>query len=272
MTSEILRRHQVKVFGKGTQALLFAHGLACDQKAWRLLTPAFESEFQVILFDYIGSGQTDTSWYDPGKYSSLKGYAADILAICADLGLRDVIFVGHSVSSMIGLLAAIARPDLFFRLIMIGPSPRYINDQHYFGGFEKEEIAELLSGMEANYSQWADFFAPLAMANPDRPELNRELKNSFCNADPAITCDFARVTFQGDNRQDLANLHTPSLILQTSEDIVAPEQVGNYLHEHMPDSTFYKMKATGHFPQLSAPEETIALMKKYLKENDHKIK
>lgn len=267
--ADVLNRHQVKQFGHGAQTLLFAHGLACDQKVWRHITPGFEDQYKIVVFDYIGSGKSDLSAYDRSKYASLNGYAADIIAICDALALNEVIFVGHSVSSMIGMLAAIARPDLFSRLIMIGPSPRYINDKDYCGGFEKKEMEELLSLMRNNYSQWANMFAPIAMANPDRPYLIRELTDSLCEADPEITCDFASLTFLGDNRKDLPNLKTATLILQIAEDIVAPVQVGDYLHQHVQNSLLYKMKATGHFPHLSAPAETTELIKKYLKEQGH---
>ena len=190
-----------------------------------------------------------------------------MLAICAALELENVIFVGHSVSSMIGLLAAIARPDLFFKVIMINPSSRYINDKDYYGGFERREIDELLVLMETDYDKWASYFANLAMANSDRQDLSQELKKGFCSADPAITVDFARVTFFSDNRKDLPNLKTASLILQTVENIVVPQQVGEYVHKHTPKSTMYIMRVKGHFPHLSASAETVYLILKYLKEN-----
>ena len=267
MTLDIIKRHNVRIFGKGTQPLLFAHGLACDQQVWRLVTTSFENNYKIILFDFIGSGQSDISYYDKEKYSSLRGYAEDILDICSALELQNIIFVGHSVSSMIGMLAAITRPDLFFKLIMVGPSPRYINDKEYYGGFERREIDELINFMETNYIKWASYFAPLAMANPDRPELSRELIEGFCKSDPSITIGFARVTFLSDNRTDLPRLQISTLILQTEEDIVAPRQVGEYIHRNIPKSTLYVMKAKGHFPQLSAFEETVDLIIKYLKEN-----
>lgn len=265
MPSDVLVRHNVNVSGKGTQPLLFSHGLACDQNVWHLIKPAFDDDYRIILFDFVGSGQSDLKSYNKEKYSSLEGYAEDVLNICEELQLQDVIFVGHSVSSIIGLLAAIKNPFIFSKLIMLGPSPRYINEPGYIGGFERAEIDELLAIMKENYTKWAAFFAPKAMANPEIPELSEQLKDGFCTADPAITYEFARVTFLSDNRKDLPLLKTPILILQIAEDIVAPLQVGEYMHKNIAASTLYYMKATGHFPHLSAPQETIELIKKYLK-------
>lgn len=264
MASDVLARHNVKIFGKGTQPLLFSHGLGCDQNVWHLIVPAFQNDYKIILFDFIGSGQSDISSYNKEKYASLHGYADDVLAICEKLQLKEVILVGHSVSSVIGILAAIKNPTVFSRLIMIGPSPRYINEPGYIGGFEKDEIDELLALMRDNYRDWAAFFGPKAMANPERPELSENLIDSLCTADPAITYDFAKATFLSDNRNDLPILKTPSLILQTAEDIVAPLQVGEYMHKNIPGSTLCNMNATGHFPHLSAPQETIELIKNYL--------
>jgi sigma-B regulation protein RsbQ len=260
----ILKRYNVQVWGSGSKTMLFAHGLGCDQKVWRSIIPAFERDYKIVAFDYIGSGQSDIGSYSKEKYSSLDGYAADISDICTALGLRDVIFVGHSVSSMIGMLAAIANPTLFTCIIMIGPSPSYINDKGYTGGFHRAEVEELLGLMAKNYRQWAGFFAPRVMGNANHPKLSEDLKNSFCSADPSITLDFARVAFLSDNRQDLPKLNTPSLILQTAEDIIAPLSVGAYMHQQTPRSTLVNMKATGHFPHLSAPLETIAEIKGYL--------
>ena len=264
MDQIIGRRNNVHITGKGTQTMLFAHGFGCDQHMWRHVTPAFEEDYRVVLFDYVGAGRSDIASYRPERYASLEGYAADILEICAALDLRDVIFVGHSVSSMIGLLAAIEQPRLFRQLIMVGPSPCYINDEHYTGGFERSDIEGLLETMERNYIGWANFLAPNIMGHPDRPELAGELNQSFCSTDPVIASQFARATFFSDNRADLAKLRTPSLILQCSRDMIAPLEVGQYLHEQLPASTLRVMKATGHCPHLSEPAETIALIKDYL--------
>ena len=264
MRHDTLKRNNVNVFGRGTQPMLFAHGFGCDQNMWRFITPAFEDDYRIVLFDYVGSGKSDLSAYDAERYRSLEGYARDVLDVVHALDLRDVIFVGHSVSSMVGVLAANEEPDRFDRLILVSPSPRYINDAPYVGGFEKKDIDGLLEMMDHNFIGWANFLAPAIIRNPDRPELGEELTASFCSTDPVIARRFAEATFLADNREDLPRVTVPSLILQCSEDMVAPVEVGEYLQREMRDSTLRVMKATGHCPHMSHPEETIALMKEYL--------
>lgn len=265
MTQNILVRNNVKVFGKGKQPLMFAHGFGCDQNMWRFLTPAFERDYRIVLFDYVGSGKSDLRAYTPERYGDLSGYAQDVLDICAALEITHVIFVGHSVSSVIGLLASIREPARFDRLILIGPTPRYINDPpDYVGGFERADIEGLLEMMDKNYIGWANFLAPAVMKNPERPELTRELEESFCSTDPRIARRFAEVTFFSDNRSDLSKVQVPSLIMQCSADAIAPLEVGDYLHRHLSGSTLRVMKATGHCPHMSHPEETIRIIKKYL--------
>jgi sigma-B regulation protein RsbQ len=244
--------------------MLFAHGFGCDQAMWRYVAPAFEDDYRIVLFDYVGSGKSDWSAYDERRYASLEGYARDILEVVEAFDLRDMILVGHSVSAIIGMLAAIQAPDRFQRLVMVGPSPCYVNDADYVGGFERKDIEGLLDLMEKNYIGWAQFLAPVIMKNGERPELAGELQASFCATDPRVTRQFARVTFLSDHRADLAKLATPSLILQCSEDAVAPEAVGSYLARKLRGSTLRQMAATGHCPHMSHPEETIALMKEYL--------
>jgi len=244
--------------------MLFAHGFGCDQNMWRYVAPAFEDDFKVVMFDHVGAGASDLSAYDPAKYSSLDGYADDVLEICRAFELGNVVFVGHSVSAMIGILAAIKAPEVFSNLILVGPSPRYINDENYVGGFSEPQITELLDFLDSNHMGWSEAMAPVIMGNPDRPELGQELTNSFCRTDPNVARRFARTTFLSDNREDLDRLNTPSLILQCSEDIIAPIEVGRYVHEHLPNSTLAILEATGHCPNLSAPEETIAAIKAYL--------
>jgi sigma-B regulation protein RsbQ len=261
---DILHRNHVVVTGRGTQPLLFAHGFGCDQNMWRFVAPDFEQDYRVILFDYVGSGHSDLSAYDPDRYASLEGYADDVLDIVHALDLRNVIFVGHSVSAMVGVLAANREPDRFARLILVGPSPRYVNDPPYVGGFERHEIEGLLETMDKNYIGWANFLAPVIMKNPDRPELSEELEASFCSTDPVIARRFAEATFFADNRDDLAQLRVPSLILQCRDDAIAPEAVGEYLNAHLPGSTLHKLQATGHCPHMSHPEETIAAIRDYL--------
>jgi sigma-B regulation protein RsbQ len=266
MLASVLTRNNVKVFGRGTQPMLFAHGFGCDQNMWRYVTPAFEDDYRIVLFDYVGSGKSDLSAYDARRYATLDGYAEDVLDVCHALDLRDIVFVGHSVSSMVGVLAANREPERFAHLIMVGPSPRYMNDAGYVGGFERTDIESLLETMDRNYVGWANYLAPAIMKNPDRPELGAELTESFCSTDPVIARRFAEATFFADNRDDLPRLRVPSLILQCSEDIIAPRDVGDYVHRALPASTLRIMEATGHCPHMSAPDETIALMKEYLAE------
>ncbi|RYY85689.1 MAG: alpha/beta hydrolase [Chitinophagaceae bacterium] len=264
LTTTVRARNNVHVFGKGSQPMIFAHGFGCDQNMWRYVTPAFENDYQIILFDYVGSGKSDIAAYNEERYSSLHGYAQDVLEICAELNLRDAVFVGHSVSSMIGLLAANAEPKYFSRLIMVGPSPCYINEAGYKGGFERKDIEGLLETMDQNYIGWANYLAPAIMGHGERPELGQELAESFCSTDPNIARRFAEATFFSDNRGDLEQARVPSLILQCSEDIIAPLEVGDYLASKLPKSTLRVMSATGHCPHMSEPEETIRLMKDYL--------
>ncbi|QHI35132.1 Sigma factor SigB regulation protein RsbQ [Kordia antarctica] len=262
---DILKRNNVKVLGQGKKTMLFAHGFGCDQNMWRYVTPAFEEDFKIVLFDYVGCGKSDLSAYQPERYSQLQGYAQDVIDICNDLQLEDVIFVGHSVSCMIGVLAAIEKPNIFSHLILIGPSARYVNDIDYLGGFSREDLEGLLEVMDNNYLGWAAYLAPVVMKNDDKPELTKELQDSFCSTDPIITRKFAEVTFFSDNREDLSNLSKPCLVMQCSDDAIAPDTVGQYIHEQIQNSTFEKMKATGHCPHLSHPEETIIIIKNYLK-------
>jgi sigma-B regulation protein RsbQ len=244
--------------------MLFAHGFGCDQNMWRYVWPAFAGEYRIVLFDHVGAGGSDVGAYDRERYSSLQGYADDVLGICRELALSDVVFVGHSVSAMIGVLAAIREPQRFARLVLIAPSPRYIDDIGYRGGFTREDIEGLLESLETNYLGWSSTMAPVIMGNADRPELGEELTNSFCRADPEIAAQFARVTFLSDNRTDLARVSTPSLVLQCSEDAIAPREVGDYVQRHLPGSRLVELQATGHCPNLSAPEQTIAAMREFL--------
>ena len=260
-----LRRHNVNVRGPTDgQPIVFAHGFGCDQNMWRHVWPAFVDEYQIVLFDHVGNGGSDASAFDPRRYATLSGYAEDVLDICRELGLGDVIFVGHSVSAMIGVLAAATDPQRFARLVLVGPSPRYIDDAGYIGGFSEEDVAGLLDSLESNYLGWSRTMAPVIMGNAHRPELGEELTNSFCRADPAIAAHFARVTFQSDNRDDLERVPVPSLVLQCSEDPIAPEAVGRYVADRMPTAEFAMLSATGHCPNLSAPAETIDAIKSFL--------
>jgi sigma-B regulation protein RsbQ len=265
MVENILKRNNVSVIGQGSQPMLLAHGFGCDQNMWRFVVPAFAADYKIILFDYVGSGKSDLGAYSTERYGDLQGYMQDIIDICQALELSKVNFVGHSVSSIIGILASIQAPDLFEKLILIAPSPCYINDlPDYFGGFERKDIEDLLDVMEKNYIGWASFLAPMVMKNSDRPELTQELETSFCSTDPVVASDFARATFYSDNRQDLAKVTLPSLILQCAEDAIAPTSVGEYMHRHLAQSNLRLMKATGHCPHMSHPQETIDMIKEYL--------
>ncbi|HYH83545.1 MAG TPA: alpha/beta hydrolase [Longimicrobium sp.] len=264
MTQDILTRNNVRVSGRGTQPMLFAHGFGCDQNMWRYVAPAFEDDYRIVLFDYVGSGKSDLGAYDAKRYATLEGYARDLLDVVHALDLRDVVLVGHSVSSMVAVLAANQEPDRFDRLVLIGPSPRYVNDDPYVGGFERADIDGLLEMMDRNYIGWAGFLAPAIVKNPDRPELGEELTASFCSTDPVVARRFAEATFLSDNRADLPRVTVPALILQCSDDMVAPREVGEYVHREMPGSTLRVMAATGHCPHLSHPEETIERMREYL--------
>jgi sigma-B regulation protein RsbQ len=261
----VLERNAVRVTGvPGGRPIVFAHGFGCDQGMWRFVAPDFEVDHRVVLFDQVGSGNSDLSAYDPEKYGSLRGYASDLVEICRELELSDVVFVGHSVSAMIGVLAVQQAPELFGALVMVGPSPRYVNDGDYTGGFSRTDIAGLLDSLESNHLGWSAEMAPVIMGNPDRPELGEELTNSFCRTDPGIASQFARVTFLSDNREDLSAVTIPTLVLQCSDDVIAPEVVGRYVHEAIPGSVFTKLAATGHCPNLSAPEETTAAIRAFL--------
>ena len=260
-----LERNAVSVIGRPDgQPIMFAHGYGCDQNMWRFVAPAFVETHRVVLFDHVGAGRSDLAAYDEERYSTLDGYADDILQIVHKLDLRDVVFVGHSVSAMIGVLAANREPDRFAKLVLVGPSPRYIDDGDYVGGFEESDIEAMLESLDSNYLGWSNAMAPVIMGNPDRPELGAELTNSFCATDPEIAKRFARVTFLSDNRADLGGSRTPALILQCADDIIAPSVVGDYVHRHLPGSTLVAMRATGHCPNLSAPAETIAAIKAFL--------
>jgi sigma-B regulation protein RsbQ len=264
---ETRRRHNVTVTGQPDgQPMLFAHGFGCDQHMWRFVAPRFADRFRVVTFDHVGAGGSDLTAYDIERYSSLDGYAEDVVEICRDLGLRDVVYVGHSVSAMIGVLAAREAPELFARLVLVGPSPRYVDDPDdgYVGGFSEEDIAGLLESLESNYLGWSGAMAPVIMGNPDVPELGAELTESFCRTDPDIARRFARVTFLSDNRADLAEVTVPTLVLQCSQDVIAPMSVGEYVVEHMPDASLVVLDATGHCPNLSAPDATTAAIDEFV--------
>jgi sigma-B regulation protein RsbQ len=244
--------------------MVFAHGFGCDQTMWEPVAKNFKRDFRVVLFDYVGHGRSDLNAYSPERYSSLAGYADDVVEIGHTLALENAVFVGHSVSSMIGALATLKAPHMFSDLVMVGPSPRYIDDEGYRGGFSREQIDELLEFLADNHLGWSAAMAPAIMGNADRPELSGRLENSFCNTDPDIARDFARVTFLSDNRADLESIGVRTLVLQCSNDIIAPVEVGQFMHANLPNSDYRLLQATGHCPNLSAPEEVTMAIREFV--------
>ena len=259
-------RNHVQTAGQGQSTMVFAHGFGCDQHMWRLMAPQFQGRIKTVLFDLVGSGSSDLSAYDLDKYGTLHGYASDLIEIIDEFADGPVVFVGHSVSACIGMLAAIAAPERFAAQVMVGPSPCYINDGDYIGGFTRPDIDDLLSTLERNYLGWSSTMAPAIMGSPTQPELGQELTNSFCRTDPDIAKHFARVTFLSDHRADLSNVTTPSLILQCSEDIIAPQSVGQYMHRSMPRSTLRIIDNVGHCPHLSAPSASADAIGDFLRQ------
>ncbi len=259
-----ISKNNVHQAGRGTKDMMFAHGFGCDQNMWRFVAPQFEADFRTILFDHVGAGRSDLAAYDPKKYASLQGYADDVVEIGLELGFKDAVFVGHSVSAMIGALASIKAPDMFEALVMVSPSPRYIDEGEYIGGFSAAQIEELLTSLDDNHMGWSAAMAPAIMGNPDRPELGEELTNSFCRTDPEIAKQFARVTFMSDNRADLAEVPVRTLVLQCKEDIIASEQVGDYVRRSLPRSELVTLDATGHCPNLSAPEQVVSAIRAFV--------
>jgi sigma-B regulation protein RsbQ len=266
---DVFDRFHIHTSGRGTQPMLFAHGYGCDQSMWRLVAPAFEQTHRVILFDLAGCGRADPAAYDRARHASLYGYALDVIDIVRELDLRRVIFVGHSVSAIIGALATIEHPEVFDSLVMVGPSPCYIDDADYKGGFSRSDVDGLIEAIDSNYLGWASSMAAVIMGTPDRPELVHELRNSFCRTRPDLARAFAKVTFLADNRSDLARVRTRSLVIQVSDDVIAPVSVGQYVQEHVRGAELSLLKTRGHCPHLSAPEPTIAAMRTFLGRERH---
>ena len=260
----VLSRNNVTVSGSGERAMMFAHGFGCDQTMWRPVAANFEPDYRIVLFDYVGHGRSDLNAWDPERYGTLAGYAEDVVEIGRALDLSDAIFVGHSVSAMIGALATLKAPEMFSELVMVGPSPRYIDDEDYRGGFSAGQVDELLEFLADNHLGWSAAMAPAIMGNSDRPELSARLENSFCSTDPAIAREFARVTFLSDNRADLSSVRARTLVLQCSNDIIAPVEVGEYVHSKLPNSDYRLLQASGHCPNLSAPEEVTAAIRDFV--------
>lgn len=265
MVTSAVVRHSARTVGcVDGPTLMLAHGFGCDQNMWRRLVPALTDRFRIVLFDHVGAGRSDLEAYDPAKYSSIHGYAADVVELCDEMGLSEVVLVGHSVSSMIGVAAAVQRPDLFSRLVLVAPSPRFVDDRDYTGGFSEEDIDGLLESLDSNYFGWAAAMGPVVMGEQQPDDLQDELTASFCQTRPDIAYQFAQVTFLSDARDLLDQVRTPALVLQCSDDILAPVEVGTYVHEHLQGSTFVQLTATGHCPHVSAPDETAAAIRSYL--------
>lgn len=267
LTEPLAKRNNIRIQGTGGPTLLFVHGYGCDQRMWRFVAPAFEHTHTTVLMDLVGSGQSDAGAYDYGKYASLDGYARDIVEICETFGFEDVILVGHSVSAMIAGLAAIMAPTRFAKLVMVCPSPRYVDDENYVGGFSQADIDDMIRTLNANYLGWSSAIAPVIMGNPDKPELALELSGSFCRNNPAIAKHFAQVTFGSDQRNDLKRIATPTLILQCTDDVLAPLAVGDFVCRQIENSTLKILRATGHCPHLTAPSETLEAMIPFI--NNH---
>lgn len=264
IVADARRRNNVREYGRPSgRPIVFAHGFGCSQEAWRDVLPYFD-DYRVIAFDHVGAGGSDLRAYDPGKYDSIDGYASDVLEILEQVDLRDAVYVGHSVSSMVGVVASVRDPSRFGALVLVGPSPRYVDDGNYRGGFTQTDIEGLIDALDANYLGWSATMAPVIMGNPDRPELGQELTEFFCRVDPVIARQFARVTFLSDNRGDLAKVTVPTLVLQNSDDVIAPRAVGEFVHEHIPGSELRTMSARGHVPNLSNPDEVAAQILHYL--------
>lgn len=262
---DILRRNNVTVTGNPQgPTVVLAHGFGCDQNMWRLTVPALADAYRLVLFDYVGCGRSDLTAFSEERYASMEGYARDVVEVCEALDLRDATFVGHSVSSMVGVLAAETAPERIGSLVMVAPSPRYVDDEGYHGGFSAQDIDELLASLESNYLGWSAAMAPVIMGHPDRPELGEELKNSFCATDPDMARVFARTTFLSDTRGDLGRVKIPTLVLECVQDVIAPREVGAFVHQAIPGSTLVTLDTTGHCPHLSAPEATNEAIRGFL--------
>jgi sigma-B regulation protein RsbQ len=263
----IIKRNHVRILGRGQQTLMFAHGFGSDQQSFNAVYPAFEDQYQIVLFDYVGAGQSDLSYYVQERYKTLDGFALDVIEICEALHLENVIFIGHSVSSMIGLLAVAQAPAYFQKLVFIGPSPRYINDEGYYGGIDLDDLDELLEVMESNYLGWSSTLAPAIVGNPDRPELGQRLTETFQASDPEIAKNFARVTFFSDNREKLPFLSVPSLTIQGQDDILTSVAVAEYVQRHTPGNQLLILDSSGHCPHLSDPEAIISAIKNFIEDH-----
>jgi sigma-B regulation protein RsbQ len=260
----VIKRFNVSIIGAGKPTLLFCNGFNCNQHIWNYLTPALAARHQLVLFDQMGTGNSDLRAYDSTKYASLAGYAQDVVDICQALELREVVIIGHSVGAMIALLAAVQAPQYFAKTVLIAATPHYLNEPGYYGGFERADMLDLLAEMRGNYESWANTFATLLIGQDQPASLGYELAGYFCQADPTIAREFAHMSFLADNRADVPHLQQPTLLLQCSDDVAVPAEVGNYLLAHLPQATLITLRATGHCPHLSAPMEVLAAMRDFI--------
>ncbi|MEU6080563.1 alpha/beta hydrolase [Streptomyces sp. NPDC047108] len=265
---DVRTRNHVTVTGRRDgPTVMLAHGFGCDQNLWHLVTPEVAAVSRVVMFDYVGSGRSDPTAWSEERYSTLDGYADDVLEICRELDLHDVVFVGHSVSAIIGVLAVVREPERFSKLLLLVPSPRYIDDEEYRGGFTRADIDELLESLDSNYLGWSTSMVPVIMNNPDRPDLGSELIDSLARVDPRKAAVFARATFLSDNRSDLGKVTVPTLIVESAIDVIAPREVGAFVHASIPGSRLVTLDSMGHCPQLSDPEQTAEAITSFVTES-----
>lgn len=268
MKLDIFKKHNLNIIGNlnTIETLIFAHGYGSNQEAWRFITPAFEDQYQLVLFDMVGCGDSDLAAFTPQHYGSLHKYADDLIEICDELKLQQVHLIAHSVSSIIGTLAFLKRPDLFSTFVLIGASPRYLNDEGYIGGFTKQQVSKLLLDMAQNYIDWLNGFAPAVIQSPNNPELVDEFATSLAKMRPGTSIEIARKIFFCDHRSDFAQLKVPVLLLQSPDDAVVPYQVGEYLHQVIPNSQLRWISTPGHFPHMTNPREIIEAIIQHLRE------
>ena len=266
MASTLVARNNVRISGLDRgRAMVFVHGFGCAQGVWRGVAPAFEADHRVVLYDHVGSGNADLSAYSPERYATLQAYAEDLVEIAEHLGVQGGVMVGHSVGATIGILAERLRPGLFDHLVLLGPSPRYVNTDGYVGGFEQRDIDDLLDTLASNHLGWSRQMAPVIMGRPDRPDLEDELTDSFCRTDPRAAEGFARATFLADNREDLPHVRARALVVQCTDDPIAPVLVGEYVHRQIPRSALVTVETSGHCPHMSEPDAVIRAMREFLR-------
>ncbi|XP_044469105.1 probable esterase KAI2 [Mangifera indica] len=260
--------HNIKVVGSGEQTIVLAHGFGTDQSVWKHLVPHLLEDYRVVLYDNMGSGATNPDYFDFNRYATLEGYAYDLLAIFEELKIESCIFVGHSVSCMVGAMASISRPDLFTKIVMISGSPRYLNDVDYFGGFEQEDLYQLFEAMRSNYKAWCSGFAPLIVGSDMDSVAVQEFSRTLFNMRPDIALSVAQTIFQSDMREILSLVTVPCHIIQSMKDLAVPVVVSEYLHQNLGgDSIVEVMSSDGHLPQLSSPDIVIPVLLRHIRQD-----